>query len=167
MVKQLVHTAIGCITFIRCLLPEDNFTDTSIGSERSRLRTKQIKRGYSAEGDLLLDYIERGMFDAIEKKFLRKAILAVYQEVDKVQNVIESYTIHFLYENGSTKVHVQTSKGQIALHTVPTVNKLACNLMRSLIMMTQTLAPLPGNLFISRVIAHDRCKMHHHQAVLP
>lgn len=37
-----------------------------------------LKRGFTNEGDKLLDYLEHGIFDAIEKQYLRKFIFAIY-----------------------------------------------------------------------------------------
>jgi meiosis-specific protein HOP1 len=37
-----------------------------------------VKRGYSTEGDQLLDYIEHGIFDALEKHYLKSFIFVIY-----------------------------------------------------------------------------------------
>lgn len=37
-----------------------------------------MKRGYSTEGDRMLDYIEHGVFDALEKGYVRSCVFAVF-----------------------------------------------------------------------------------------
>lgn len=37
-----------------------------------------MKRGYSTEGDQMLNYIEHGVFDALEKHYLKSFVFAVY-----------------------------------------------------------------------------------------
>ncbi|KAG9312996.1 hypothetical protein JVU11DRAFT_6434 [Chiua virens] len=37
-----------------------------------------LKRGFTNEGDRILDYLEKGIFDAIEKQYLRRFIFAIY-----------------------------------------------------------------------------------------
>jgi hypothetical protein len=37
-----------------------------------------VKRGYSTEGDQLLDYIEYGIFDALEKQYLKSFVFVIY-----------------------------------------------------------------------------------------
>ncbi|KAG6376283.1 hypothetical protein JVT61DRAFT_2261 [Boletus reticuloceps] len=37
-----------------------------------------LKRGFTNEGDRILDYLEKGIFEAIEKQYLRRFIFAIY-----------------------------------------------------------------------------------------
>ncbi|KAF8163510.1 HORMA domain-containing protein [Crassisporium funariophilum] len=104
-VKTLLHAGLGAITYLRNLLPEDNFTycyltsaddsfvagpagegssqdlsQESVSSRRtgksSRIMT--MARGYTDEADRILNYMEYGIFEALEKKYLRSFIFAVY-----------------------------------------------------------------------------------------
>ncbi|KAI0306419.1 HORMA domain-containing protein [Multifurca ochricompacta] len=56
-----------------------------------------ITRGWSAEADKLLDYLENGIFDAIEKQYLRSFIFAIYLDPEDPNNIIEAYTFNFEY----------------------------------------------------------------------
>ena len=48
------------------------------GGRISHFKFKTVRRGFSSEGDLLLDYLEKGVFHALEKQYLKSFILALY-----------------------------------------------------------------------------------------
>ncbi|KAH9001111.1 HORMA domain-containing protein [Lactarius akahatsu] len=122
-VHTLLRAGMGCIAYLRDLLPEENFesrlltatNDGSISTESSgssffssnrngaSSRTTNgfavttITRGWSAEADKLLDYLENGIFDAIEKQYLRSFIFAIYLDPEDPNNIIEAYTFNFEY----------------------------------------------------------------------
>ncbi|KAF8077718.1 HORMA domain-containing protein [Lyophyllum atratum] len=99
-VQTMLRAGLGCITYLRDLLPEENFmqshlvadeeslsyqgSDASFSSTSSKQsRTSGFKittmtRGYSDEGDKILNYLESGIFDALQKEYLRSFIFAIY-----------------------------------------------------------------------------------------
>lgn len=117
-IKTLLSASFGCILFLRSLLPEDNFGQTHLvvddpkpnpmsdvpssqtstsedGIKLSRYKIMTVKRGFSQEGDELLDYLEKGAFHALEKQYLRKMIFALYINKDDPHNIIEAWTFDF------------------------------------------------------------------------
>ncbi|KAI6109671.1 HORMA domain-containing protein [Pisolithus sp. B1] len=56
-----------------------------------------LKRGFTNEGDKILDYLEHGIFDAIEKQYLRKFVFGIYLDGDDPNNIVEAYTFNFRY----------------------------------------------------------------------
>lgn len=56
-----------------------------------------MARGYSDEADKLLDYLEHGIFDALEKQYLRSFIFAIYLDSKDPTNIVEAYTFNFRY----------------------------------------------------------------------
>ncbi|KAF8274863.1 HORMA domain-containing protein [Lactarius quietus] len=122
-VHTLLRAGMGCIAYLRDLLPEENFesrlltatNDGSISTESSSssffspnrneassratngFAVTTITRGWSAEADKLLDYLENGIFDAIEKQYLRSFIFAIYLDPEDPNNIIEAYTFNFEY----------------------------------------------------------------------
>ncbi|KAI9458263.1 HORMA-domain-containing protein [Russula earlei] len=113
-VQTLLRAGMGCIAYLRDLLPEENFESSEQTSLRyaavvklvlvcppSRVANSftvtTITRGWSAEADKLLDYLENGIFDAIEKQYLRSFIFAVYLDPEDPKNIIEAYTFNFEY----------------------------------------------------------------------
>ncbi|KAI6127737.1 HORMA domain-containing protein [Pisolithus thermaeus] len=56
-----------------------------------------LKRGFTNEGDKILDYLEHGIFDAIEKQYLRKFIFGIYLVSFPPLVIVEAYTFNFRY----------------------------------------------------------------------
>lgn len=120
-VETLLKAGLSCVTFLRNLLPEDNFTEshlTSAGdsfplsssetdsgtplgrrndSKIKGFRIRTLTRGHTPEGDRLLNYLENGIFDALEKQYLRSFIFAIYLDSKDPNNIVEAYTFNFKY----------------------------------------------------------------------
>ncbi|GAA5960528.1 hypothetical protein JCM8115_003209 [Rhodotorula mucilaginosa] len=120
-VKELLETGIGCIAYLRGLLPEESFTDCKLVARRppdllsdsqlqkeqgkkppqdeyTSVRVKKLKRGSSPETNKLIDYLELGAAQAIEKGYLHKLVFVIYLDPDEPTNIVESYTFTFTYE---------------------------------------------------------------------
>ncbi|TFK42379.1 HORMA domain-containing protein [Crucibulum laeve] len=119
-VHTLLKAGLGCITYLRNLLPEDNFSESHLTtadeslpydsldassfsmSSPSRRKVNGFKvmtmtRGYTDEADKILNYLEYGIFDALEKRYLRSFIFAIYLESKDPSNIVEAYTFNFQY----------------------------------------------------------------------
>ncbi|PFH54173.1 hypothetical protein AMATHDRAFT_135603 [Amanita thiersii Skay4041] len=118
-IQTLLRAGLGCITFLRNLLPDENFTeshfttnenvpdhspDSSISSfdhERKRqisgFKIMTMTRGYTEEADRILNYLEHGIFDALHKQYLRSFIFAIYLDSKDPNNIVEAYTFNFHY----------------------------------------------------------------------
>ncbi|KAK7038157.1 HORMA domain-containing protein [Favolaschia claudopus] len=120
-IQTLLKASLGCITFLRDLLPSDNFTEShfttsddsllsqssdssrSIDSSRSGGRNVNgfkimtMIRGYTDEADRILNYLENGIFDALQKQYLRSFIFAIYLDEKDPNNIVEAYTFNFHY----------------------------------------------------------------------
>ncbi|KAI0053877.1 hypothetical protein FA95DRAFT_1600397 [Auriscalpium vulgare] len=122
-VQTLLRAGLGCIAYLRDLLPQENFsrslltsanssslsthasdssTATPLHSESGKtsnvsgFQVMTVARGWSAEGDRLLDYMD-GIFDALERQYLRSFIFAIYLDGDDPNNIVEAYTFNFKY----------------------------------------------------------------------
>ncbi|KAI0344853.1 DNA-binding protein [Trametopsis cervina] len=121
-IQTLLRAGLGCITYLRNLLPADNFSESyltsasaetqpatpsyggSFASDSSKRNVSGFKimtvaRGYTEEADKLLDYLENGIFDALQKQYLRSFIFAIYLDNDDPNNIVEAYTFNFRYYN--------------------------------------------------------------------
>ncbi|EED82474.1 predicted protein [Postia placenta Mad-698-R] len=56
-----------------------------------------VTRGFTEEADKLLDFLEHGIFDALQKQYLRSFIFAVYLDSHDPGNIVEAYTFNFNY----------------------------------------------------------------------
>ncbi|KAK6505309.1 DNA binding protein [Arthrobotrys musiformis] len=182
VVQDLINAAIGCITYLRGLIPEKSFCDMSYGgaahepqlqsesaamsqeSDKTRkkkeagTRVKHIQRGSSLEADTLLDLIEKGIFSALRKGYLKAFQLVVFLDIDRPEIIQEAYTFSINYhrrESGksvdikditmSTAIQNGTSCDQSAeLLDVAQINRSVRALIRRLIVITQNLDLLPG-----------------------
>ncbi|KAL8284190.1 hypothetical protein RQP46_004939 [Phenoliferia psychrophenolica] len=121
-VKLLISTGIGCITYLRGLLSDENFEEHRIEAPRlgpapppsdvpltssqsddkkkgtQSVKVKRITRGYSGEADKILDWIELGAADALEKGYLHQLVFAIYLDPENPTNVVECYTFTISYE---------------------------------------------------------------------
>ncbi|KZP01156.1 DNA-binding protein [Calocera viscosa TUFC12733] len=110
MIKSLLSSGFGFITYYRGILPENNFVDGYISNNAltppdpsqlslrpNQASVKIIKPGVSAAGNKLLDYLEGGIFDAIEKQYLKSFMFAVYLDPQHPENIIECFTFSFSY----------------------------------------------------------------------
>ena len=67
------------------LLPEDNFKDTSLNG----MALKSLVRGYSFEADELIDWVEQGLFDALEKQYV--SVVVTMHVILRIRSWLGSY----------------------------------------------------------------------------
>ncbi|KAF8136509.1 HORMA domain-containing protein [Boletus edulis] len=113
-VETLLKAGLGCIAYLRGLLPYENFSEYHLSAQLpstssaasfdnhtrptvSGVTIMSLKRGFTNEGDRILDYLEKGIFEAIEKQYLRRFIFAIYLDHKDPNNIVEAYTFNFQY----------------------------------------------------------------------
>ncbi|KAG8985764.1 DNA binding protein [Tulasnella sp. JGI-2019a] len=117
LVQTLVRVSMGCIAYLRDLLPEDametkylrsaaeenapDLLSSQVPGEspqgRQPPKVKVINRNASAEAKMMGDYLEVGIFDAIQKQYLQSFVFAIYLDPNDPNNVVETYTFSFSY----------------------------------------------------------------------
>ncbi|KAG1759978.1 HORMA domain-containing protein [Suillus occidentalis] len=137
-VQTLLKAGLGCISYLRGLLPAENFgeyrlssqnngrassssgsfsSDGTTGLNISGVTIMTLNRGFTNEGDRIIDYLENGIFDAIDKQYLRKVIFGIYLDSKDPNNIVEAYTFNFHYHKppGShTAVPIMTLGDQLS-----------------------------------------------------
>ncbi|CAG8515033.1 8651_t:CDS:10, partial [Racocetra persica] len=156
---------------LRGLFPEDNYEDYQVGS----LILKHLKRDYSQEANSLLDWLEAGIFDALDHQHLRAIIFGIFLDPKEPNKLVECYTFKVSYPNGEPLLRIENNNGELLTTagggrdvtataregiTVGEIKKTTQQLLRRLILLTQTLKPLPDNRYI--VI-----KLHYYENVTP
>ncbi|KAG1719892.1 HORMA domain-containing protein [Suillus paluster] len=117
-VQTLLKAGLGCIAYLRGLLPAENFgeyrlssqhngrasissgsfsSDASTGLNISGVTIMTLNRGFTNEGDRIIDYLENGIFEAVDKQYLRKVIFGIYLDSKDPNNLVEAYTFNFHY----------------------------------------------------------------------
>ncbi|KAG5517931.1 hypothetical protein PMAC_000386 [Pneumocystis sp. 'macacae'] len=157
LIQTMIEASFGCILYVRGLFPDDNFSEERYNQKpnkssipvNSGTRIMKIKRGFSEEADLLLDYLNQGVYDALSKKYLRSILFAIYFDPNDSTNIFESYTFNFAYCGHDMKpiMNVVNSKGEKQSFGVEEEYAKRCIqlLLRNLITLTQNLSPLPEN----------------------
>ncbi|TCD71215.1 DNA binding protein [Steccherinum ochraceum] len=189
-IQTLLRAGLGCITYLRNLLPADNFSESYLTAANPELPSSQgstsfdalpadvgrrtvsgfkvmtVTRGYTEEADKLLDYLENGIFDALQHQYLRSFIFAVYLDQDDPNNIIEAYTFNFRYHsipgtssvvpimtlgedlmNMSLSDPVVDATKQGRIPTLGEVKKSLKGLIKNLIHATTQMDPLPRRRF--------------------
>lgn len=90
LVKHLTRTSISVLSYLRELFPEDAFEERNVSG---KLGVKLLRRGIDDGADQLLDVLERGVFDALEKKYLKTLVIGVSVDGDKPDTLVESYIV--------------------------------------------------------------------------
>lgn len=96
LVRNLFRTAISSVCYLRGLFPENCFSDRSVvGLNIKSLTTsnKQVAK--------IVEWLEDGVFDALEKRYLREVIFGVTTDPNNPKSLVESYRFDVRYpENG-------------------------------------------------------------------
>ncbi|KAJ1308755.1 hypothetical protein OPQ81_004446 [Rhizoctonia solani] len=193
-IRALISSGFGCITWIRGLLSDDNFEDGSLYGSRNRemlstssaadssqissssTKVKVIKRNFSTEADSLLDYID-GIYDALEKQYLKSFVFAIYLDEENPNNLVEAYTFTISYQNvadtdvtapimslatnmsemglmdAEDPVSAATTNGRIP--TLGDVKRSVRLLIKRLVAVCQQLDPLPDRRFATFKIHYN------------
>ncbi|KAI9329908.1 DNA-binding protein [Zopfochytrium polystomum] len=147
LVKNMMTAAISAITYLRGLFPEENFKDTQIHA----MPLKTIRRNVSSEANQLLDWLERGCWDALERRYLKTLIFGIYLDPTKPDELVESYSFGFSYpDNNQWCITLGAAeKETFKMKTKKEIMMATSDMLRRLLVLTQTLRPLPENSHVT------------------
>ena len=94
----------------------------------------------------------KGCFDALDRKHLKAVILAIYKDAEHMDNAIESYTFRFGYDSiDVSRKDGESKQEQSLLHATNAdeVKKATVRLLRTLIVLSQTLNGLPTEVMMT------------------
>jgi len=144
-VKKLLAVAVSNITYLRNVFPEKAYGDRSLDD----LNLKILRDESTCPGACQVIKWVKGCFDALEKKYLKNMIIGIYDNPNDPETVIESYTFKFSYEeDGSVDIYRNDKKITCAYSTEET-KKATIKLLRTLIILTNTLPTLPSNVMMT------------------
>ncbi|KAJ3168231.1 HORMA domain-containing protein 1 [Geranomyces variabilis] len=143
LVRNLLSTALGAVVYIRGLFPENHFKDSSLGG----IALKTIERNVSPQSDELLNWLEKGCYDALERRYLKTMIFGIYLDPEEPEKLVEAYTFGFSYPNEDQWCLTIDANGKEShkLRTRGAVMKATSDMLRRLLILTETLRPLPEN----------------------
>ncbi|KAI3967167.1 hypothetical protein MKX01_042752 [Papaver californicum] len=151
LTRNLLRIAIFNISYIRGLFPENYFSDKSVPALEMKIKKLMP---IDAESRRLIDWMEKGVYDALQKKYLKTLLFCISEAIDGP--MIEEYAFSFSYSNSdSEEVMMNISrtgnKKQGATfksngNTDFTPNQMrssACKMVRTLVQLMRTLDSMP------------------------
>ncbi|KAL3625793.1 HORMA domain [Castilleja foliolosa] len=150
LTRNLLRIAIFNISYIRGLFPEKYFNDKSVPALDMKIKELMPM---DAESRRLIDWMEKGVYDALQKKYLKTLLFCICEAVDGP--MIEEYTFSFSYstadsEEVSMNINISgIKKGGKFPHnsaieiTSTQMRSSACKMVRTLIQLMRTLEKMP------------------------
>ncbi|XP_043724246.1 meiosis-specific protein ASY1 [Telopea speciosissima] len=150
LTRNLLRIAIFNISYIRGLFPEKYFNDKSVPALEMKIKKLMPM---DAESRRLIDWMEKGVYDALQKKYLRTLLFCVCEAVEGPK--IEEYAFSFSYSNSdSQEVSMNISrtgskkgttfKSNTSADITPNQMKSsACMMVRTLVQLMRTLDRMP------------------------
>lgn len=173
LIQTMLTMSFGCLAFLRGLFPDDSFADQRFVPEKvdknynkqntsqsTSIKIKTLVRGKSTEVDLLLNWLEKGVFQSIKLRYLKALSLGIFLKEDDPTDLLENYTFTFDYdEENNFKLRIGSSNNdEDGTSTISLLDsrKMAQQLMRRFIIITQSLEPLPQKKFLTlRLMFND------------
>lgn len=154
-VKKLLAVAVSNITYLRAMFPEQAFGDRSL----EELNLKILRDDSSCPGACQVIKWMKGCFDALDKKYLERLIIGIYTNPNDLNSIIESYTFKFSYTQNGIDIYRNGNKITGA-ETATETRKATIQLLRTIIVLNQTLKPLPDDVWLT-------VKLYYHDEVTP
>ncbi|KAJ4462119.1 hypothetical protein PAPYR_1298 [Paratrimastix pyriformis] len=146
LVRNLFRASIYSIAFNRKLFPEECFVEKTIGG----LTVKSLTPA-NEDAHKLIAWLEEGVFDALEKKYLKSVTFAIAVHGSTGdREIIEQYTFHITYpDDGSDDCRMSLTHdgGTLSFSSKDEIRESTLQLLRSLIIVAESLPPLPPERF--------------------
>ncbi|CAI0627282.1 unnamed protein product [Linum tenue] len=151
LTRNLLRIAIFNISYIRGLFPEKYFTDKNVPALEMKIKKLMPM---DAESRRLIDWMEKGVYDALQKKYLKMLLFCVCEAIDGP--MIEEYTFSFSYsDSDSQEVSMNINRignkkkggsfkcNSVAECTPNQMRSSACKMVRTLVQLMRTLDKMP------------------------
>ncbi|KAL3751897.1 hypothetical protein ACJRO7_012690 [Eucalyptus globulus] len=148
LTRNLLRIAIFNISYIRGLFPEKYFSDKSVPALEMKIKKLMPM---DAESRRMIDWMEKGVYDALQKKYLKTLLFCVCESVEGP--MIEQYAFSFSYSSsdgqevsmnisctGNKKRSTFKSGAEI---TPNQMRSSACKMVRTLVQLMRTLDRMP------------------------
>ncbi|XP_067425553.1 HORMA domain-containing protein 1 isoform X2 [Emydura macquarii macquarii] len=146
LVKRLLAVSVSCITYLRGIFPECAYGTRYLDD----LCVKILREDKNCPGSTQLVKWMLGCYDALQKKYLRMVVLAVYTHPEDPQTVTECYQFKFKYTNkGPVMDFTSKNKGNDSIITCTDTKKASILLIRKIYVLMQNLGPLPNDVCLT------------------
>ncbi|XP_078527088.1 HORMA domain-containing protein 1 isoform X2 [Lissotriton helveticus] len=146
LVKRLLAVSVSCITYLRGLFPECAYGSRYLDG----LCIKILREDKSSPGSTQLVKWMLGCYDALQKKYLRMVVLAIYTNPEDPQTITECYQFKFKYTSSGPVMDFSSNcnKRDTSV-TCNDLKKSSILLIRKLYVLMQNLGPLPNNVCLT------------------
>ncbi|XP_045129425.1 uncharacterized protein LOC123515077 [Portunus trituberculatus] len=146
-VRKLLALGISSITYLRNIFPEKSYYEQHLDG----LKLKLLIDNSSCRASNMVVSWMRGCFQAIERKYLKRLVLAILNR-DNLKETYETYTYKFRYTDDGP---VMTSPGgpEIAIQGEDT-RRATQKMLRTILFLTQNMKPLPKNICLSMKLTY-------------
>lgn len=163
-VIDLLEMSISCIFFLRGFFNDSYFKEEkffidkheSLKNKKDYIRIKKLKPEMSPESDTIINWIKVSITDALKKKYLSAIDLSISLDGEEPSNVTEAYIFKVNYEDasgGSISLN-----NDVVLSPTELTRMNIFKLMKKLILLTQSLAPLPVQRYLfMRLLFNNNC----------
>ncbi|KAI3944386.1 hypothetical protein MKW98_006547 [Papaver atlanticum] len=151
LTRNLLRIAIFNISYIRGLFPENYFNDKSVPALEMKIKKLMP---IDAESRRLIDWMEKGVYDALQKKYLKTLLFCISEAIDGP--MIEEYAFSFSYSNSDNEEVMMnisrtgnkkpgaTFKSNGNKDITPNqMRSSACKMVRTLVQLMRTLDRMP------------------------
>ncbi|XP_042297079.1 HORMA domain-containing protein 1 isoform X1 [Sceloporus undulatus] len=146
LVKRLLAIAVSCITYLRGIFPECAYGTRYLDD----LCVKILREDKNCPGSTQLVKWMLGCYDALQKKYLRLIMLAVYTDQENPQTVTECYQFKFKYtDKGPSMDFTSKNQGNNSNITCGDTKKASILLIRKIYVLMQNLGPLPDDVCLT------------------
>ncbi|NXQ59722.1 HORM1 protein, partial [Anthoscopus minutus] len=146
LVKRLLAVAVSCITYLRGIFPESAYGTRYMDD----VCVKILREDKNCPGSTQLVKWMLGCYDALQKKYLRQIVLAVYTQLEDPETVTECYHFKFKYtHNGPLLDFSSKDKKSDSTITCADTKKASILLIRKIYVLMQNLGPLPSDVCLT------------------
>uniref|UniRef100_A0A8C3QRW4 HORMA domain-containing protein 1 n=1 Tax=Cyanoderma ruficeps TaxID=181631 RepID=A0A8C3QRW4_9PASS len=146
LVKRLLAVAVSCITYLRGIFPESAYGTRYMDD----VCVKILREDKNCPGSTQLVKWMLGCYDALQKKYLRQIVLAVYTQPEDPQTVTECYHFKFKYtHNGPLLDFGSKDKKPDSTISCADTKKASILLIRKIYILMQNLSPLPSDVCLT------------------
>ncbi|NWT84535.1 HORM1 protein, partial [Lanius ludovicianus] len=146
LVKRLLAVAVSCITYLRGIFPESAYGTRYMDD----VCVKILREDKNSPGSTQLVKWMLGCYDALQKKYLRQIVLAVYTQQEDPQTVTECYHFKFKYtHNGPLLDFGSKDKKADSTISCADTKKASILLIRKIYVLMQNLSPLPNDVCLT------------------
>ncbi|KAG7177645.1 HORMA domain-containing protein 2-like 1, partial [Homarus americanus] len=114
-----------------------------------------LEKSASLSSNMVVSWL-KGCFEAIEKQYLRQLTFIIYADPDNPELALETYTFKFQYtmEAGPIISELEANSEMCKKERKFAVKKSTEKMLRTILLLTQTLKPLPRKVHLAMKLGY-------------